>query len=200
MGAFSYIIADLLYLSCGLAMGSDFSPAAAAWEVCRRLAEQLATSLFSDNSLRDKHRKYLDQLQWAEDLGKGNPDEFVLAPLCTRYNDVLDAEGTPVNTPHHLFVDDDVTADVYDVARNEQSSATGTEALFILLGESDLAIRQDPIAWDKLFEMIIDYQKKVLGFIIDTRKMTIETPADFLEKVNKLLTSTWHRGRASPSL
>ena len=33
MGAFSYIIADLLYLACGSTMGSDFSPA--AWEVLK---------------------------------------------------------------------------------------------------------------------------------------------------------------------
>ena len=49
MGAFSYIIADTLYLSCGLTFGSDFSPQ--SWEVCRRIAEQLATSLFDDDSL-----------------------------------------------------------------------------------------------------------------------------------------------------
>ena len=53
MGAFSYVIAETLYLSCGLTMGSDFSPA--VWEVCRRLAEQLATSLFADDSLVPKH-------------------------------------------------------------------------------------------------------------------------------------------------
>jgi len=49
MAAFSYIIADILYLSCGLMFGADFSPQ--SWEVCRRIAEQLATSLFDDESL-----------------------------------------------------------------------------------------------------------------------------------------------------
>ena len=67
MGAFSYILGNYLFLQCGLTFGSDFSPA--NWEVVRRIAEQLAESLFSDTSLRQKHRKYLDRLVWKKDLG-----------------------------------------------------------------------------------------------------------------------------------
>ena len=54
MGAFSYIIANRLYLSCGLPFGTDFSPQ--NWEPCRQILELLAESLFHDTSLRDKHR------------------------------------------------------------------------------------------------------------------------------------------------
>ena len=40
VGAFSYILDDILYLQMALSFGSDFSPA--NWEVIRRLAEILA--------------------------------------------------------------------------------------------------------------------------------------------------------------
>ena len=49
MVAFSYIIGDTLYASCGLTFGSDFSPQ--TWAVYRRIAEQLATNIYGDKSL-----------------------------------------------------------------------------------------------------------------------------------------------------
>ena len=195
MGAFSYIIAKTLYLSCGLTMGSDFSPA--VWEICRRLAEQLATSLFDDESLRTKHRQRLDQLQWSKRLGKGKKDDFVPAHACRSHKGVLNENGRPVNTPHHLFVDDDIYAEIFDVKRIEQCVAAGIESIFVLLGESDTNVRQDPIAWDKLYEMVIHYTNKVLGFIVNTRAMTIETPSEFIRNVSKLMTTTWGKHRKS---
>ncbi len=195
MGAFSYIITKTLYLSCGLTMGSDFSPA--VWEICRRLAEQLATSLFNDSSLRTKHRHRLDLLQWSKRLGKGKRDDFVPAQACRIHKGVLEKNGHPVNTPHHLFVDDDIYAEIFDVERIERCVAAGIESIFILLGDSDTSVRQDPIAWDKLYEMIIHYINKVLGFIVNTRKMTIETPSDFIRNVSKLMTTTWGKHRKS---
>ena len=195
MGAFSYIIAGVLYLSCGLTMGSDFSPG--VWEICRRLAEQLATSLFDEESLVIKHRAHLDQLQWSKKLGRGKPEEFIPAHACQVYKGVLNSDGVPVNTPHHFFVDDDIYAEVFDKGRIERCIAAGIESLFIILGDSNLAVRQDPIAWDKLYEMVIHYINKVLGFFIDTRKMTIETPQEFVAKVAKLLSTTWGSHRKS---
>jgi hypothetical protein len=40
MGAFSFIIADKLFLACGLPFGTDFSPA--NWEIVRQLIEVVA--------------------------------------------------------------------------------------------------------------------------------------------------------------
>jgi hypothetical protein len=68
MGAFSYIIADQLFLSCGQPFGADFCPA--NWEVVRQVLEKLATSLFCDDSLRDKHWKYLKPPQVGQILGE----------------------------------------------------------------------------------------------------------------------------------
>lgn len=77
MGAFSYIIGGYLYLSCGLTMGSDFSPA--TWEAPRRIIEQLSMALFADKSLRAKHRQYLDQLIWHKKLGRVKQNDLTVA-------------------------------------------------------------------------------------------------------------------------
>ena len=190
MGAFSFIIADLMYLSCGLTFGADFSPS--TWEVPRRIAEQLSEALFDDDSLVTKHRQKLDQIQWSKKLGKASEDDFVRAHPSSMHQGVLDDEGNPSNTPHNMFVDDDVYAEIYDVNRMERAIAAGIEAVFILLGESCLALRQDPISWDKLLEMIIHYRNKILGLDIDTRLMRVSVPVDYLAKVNKLLSTTWN--------
>ena len=194
MGAFSYIISDILFLSCGLTMGSDFSPQ--TWEVPRRMAEQIAQKLFSDKSLVTKHRERLDQLQWSKKLGKVKSSDLVPAHTNDTHKGVLDDEGNPINTPHHLFVDDDVYAEVYDIGRIEQAIAAGIEALFLLLGESDIKRRQDPIAWDKLKEMIIHSRNKILGLIINTRRMTVSAPPEYIEKVVKLMETKWIRRMA----
>ena len=97
MGAFSYIVHDVLFLQCGLTFGSDFSPA--NWEVLRRVAEQLAESLFSDKSLRTKHRKYLDLMRWQSSLGSSKA-RFTTATPDTRNTGVRGPTDTDVNTPH----------------------------------------------------------------------------------------------------
>ena len=62
-----------------------------------------------------------------------------------------------------MFVDDDIYAEVYDVEQIERTCAAGIEAIFIILGESNLRERQDLISWDKLFEMVIHFKKQSPG-------------------------------------
>ena len=191
MGAFSFIIGDILFLQCGLTFGSDFSPA--NWEVIRRIAEQLAEKLFHDKSLRAKHRKYLDRLQWNKKLGK--PTVFYPATPDAINQGVIQQDGTAAATPHKFFVDDDCYAEVFRKVLVEQAVAASIEAIFLLLGESDLDKRQDPISFDKMEEMVVSYSNKILGQIINTRQMEVETPPEFIAETLKLLRTTWHPRR-----
>ena len=192
--AFSYVLFNHLWIQVGQTFGSDFSPA--NWEGVRRVIEQLAQSLFSDSSLRDKHRKYLDKLQWDVSLDSSSSKRFVPACPDSQNQGVFDSEGRPLNTPHHVFVDDDIYAEVYIRERVEQAIAASIEAMFITLGESDLTRRADPISWDKLIEMTISHFNKVLGMEINTRKMDVGPPPDFVASTMKLLDS-FHEGRKS---
>ncbi|KAL7545571.1 hypothetical protein ACHAWF_008925, partial [Thalassiosira exigua] len=170
MTAFSLIVTDFLYLQAALPFGTDFSPQ--NWEPCRRLIEILARKLYSDDSLLAKHRKYLDKLRWDPTLGK-HKGPFTPARACSQRRGVRTSDGTDVPTPQRLFVDDAVYADIYQKNREriERAVAAGIEAIYILLGRSDLSKRQDPISFDKLIEMMISHLNKVLGQIIDTRNL-----------------------------
>eukprot|EP00804_Cyclotella_cryptica_P019196 CCRYP_006111-RA/>CCRYP_006111-RA protein AED:0.13 eAED:0.35 QI:0/0/0/1/0/0/2/0/649 len=193
-GAFSYIVADNLFLCCGLTFGSDFSPA--SWEVCRT-AEQMAQRLFADPTLAAKHAEQLSKLQWGKYLGKDAT--YAQAWPCKTHNGVLGEEGTPHHTPHHYFVDDGVYAEVYDRPRILRAAAASIETIFRLLSESDLRRRQDPVSWDKLLELTVTYNNIVLGQHINTRTMLVSPPDTYIAQLNKML-AHWHDGRKSFNL
>ena len=194
IGAFSFIVFHQLWIQVGCTFGSDFSPS--NWEGIRRTIEQLAQGLFSDNSLRDKHRQYLDLLQWDVSLDSKATKRFVPACPDSRNKGVRDSTGQPCNTPHHMFVDDAVYAEVYLRVRVEQAIAASIEAMFITLGRSDLAHMQDPVSWDKLVEMVISHFNKVLGVEINTRALDVGPPPEFVARTVSLL-SSFHKNRKS---
>ena len=184
MPAFACIVADFLFMQCGLAFGTDFAPS--NWEVIRRLAEILATDYFADTSLRTKHRAYLDKLEWNPTLG--NPrTPFTQATADGINRGVLDDQGRPVPTPHRFFVDDDIYLDVYDIARIEQAIAASIEAIFVLLGESDLSKRRDPISWSKLEDMLVAPVNIVLGQRVNLRALTVEAAPKMVAETKREL-------------
>ena len=188
MGAFSYIIADRLFLSCGLPFGTDFSPQ--NWEPLRQILEILAERLFADDSLRTKHRQYIDQLAFDQSTGHPQRRPFARATKDSLNPGVI-TDGSAAPTPHFYYVDDDVYADIMERHRVEQAMAASIEAIFILLGDSDLARRQDPVSFDKLIEMLVSHRNRILGHVIDTRRLTVGIPEDFLTDVVTLLDTTW---------
>ena len=86
-------------------------------------------------------------------------------------------------------MDDSVYAKVFeqDKARIEQTIAAGIEAIFILLGQSDLSKRQDPISFEKMTDMVISYLNKLLGQILDTRRLDVGVPPTFIADTLRLL-------------
>ena len=81
-----------------------------------------------------------------------------------------------------MFVDDSIYAEIYETnrAQIEQTVAAGIEAIFILLGRSDLSKRQDPISFEKMEEMMVSYFNKVLGQIVNPRKLEVGVPPAFV--------------------
>ena len=194
MGAFSYILGPYLFLQCSLTFGSDFSPA--SWEAVRRIAEHLAEALFEDKTLRSKHRTYLDRLIWKKDLGSKKA-RFTQAKRDNINKGVFDDNGIPANTPHDFYVDDDVYSELFDIDRVEQAVAASIEAIFILLGDSDLSLHQDAVSFDKLEETMINYNNRILGRAINTRLMTVSIPIDYTRSTVQLLQKRWHNRRQS---
>jgi hypothetical protein len=88
--------------------------------------------------------------------------------------------------------------DLYSVANFKQGIAASIKAIYTLLGPSDLSKQQDPISFDKLEEMVIGPINRVLGHIVDTRRMTISPSPEFMVDLTKSLSTTWRAtGKAS---
>jgi hypothetical protein len=188
-------LADYLFLQIGLAFGVDFSPA--NWEAIRCAQAALAERLFFDMSLIVKHHAVLDKIRWCRSLSGSRRPRFVKAIRDALNPRELDDTGTPVPTPHGVYVDDDIYLDVADPRRFEQAIAASIEAIFILLGASNTSRRQDPISWDKLHELLAAPVNRILGLVLDLRRLTVGIPPEFTSATVTLLRSTWGRHRRS---
>ena len=117
--------------------------------------------------------------------------------MCALNPGVLNAGRKPVNTPHTFFVDDNIYSKVFDIERIEQVVVTSIEAITILLGESGLLAHRDPISFNKVEEIMVSYYNQILGQVINTRKMNVETPPAYVSQVVKDLERRLHLKRKS---
>ncbi len=185
MGAFSFVIDTILFLQCGLTFGSNFSPA--NWEPICHIAEQLAMALFNNNTLQEKHKHHLDKLQWDISLGNHKRRRFTPAARDSQNPGVRLPDGLLRPTPHHLFVNDDIYADIFDSYPIQQAVVASIEAIYILLGDSDLSQWQDPILFDKLEDIPISFSSRILGQIVNMWQMDVEAPPEFIADTIRLL-------------
>jgi hypothetical protein len=195
VGAFLYILADYLFFQVGLALGANLSPT--NWEAVRRAQSTLAEWQFFDTSLVTKHCTLLDKIKWCRSLdGKKRP-RFTRV-FCDALNrGIFDAHGSPAPTPHGVYVNDDIYLDVAKKRRFKQAIAASIKAIFMLLGESNTALRQDPISLDKLHKLLVAPVNRILGLILDLRQMTVGTLPDFIVSTINLLRTTWGPHRHS---
>jgi hypothetical protein len=194
-GAFSYILADYLFFQVGLAFGADFSPT--NWEAGHRTQSALAKWLFFDTSLVTKHRIVLDKIKWCCSLGGKKWPRFTQA-FCDALNQgIFDTHGNPAPTTHGVYIDDNIYLNVPNKHQFEQAITASIEAIFMLLGESNTVLRQDPISWDKLHELLIALVNRILGLVFDLHQMTVRTPPDFVASTINLLRTTWGPHRRS---
>ncbi len=70
--------------------------------------------------------------------------------------------------------------------------AATIEAMFVVMGEPDVTVRQCPLAMDKWLELVIGPKQTMLGLIINTNRLTVAIPAKYLQEVLDLLNSTLH--------
>ncbi|KAL7530273.1 hypothetical protein ACHAWF_003311, partial [Thalassiosira exigua] len=117
------------------------------------------------------------------------------AKACSHNKGVFDKNRVPEDTPHAFYVDDNLYAEIYDRERIKQAIAANIEAIFILLGDSDLIFRPDPVSFDKLKEMMVNYMNLVLGRIVNTRAMAVQTPLDYIASTVNTLEKHWYKKR-----
>jgi hypothetical protein len=63
------------------------------------------------------------------------------------------------------------------------------------MGQSDITVRQCPLAMDKWEELVVRPVQTMLGLVIDTYQLTVGIPSNYMNKVLLLLNNTWRCGR-----
>ena len=188
IGAFGFIIGPLFFAANAMVFGSVAS--ATSWEPFRRAISALALSYFGRQVLVQKHAKLLKMVRWSpveDDIS------FVQATKCTKNQGITTLDGESKPSPHFIYVDDNLMADIR--SRMPFTLAAAIEAVYVIMGFPTLALRQCAIALDKWKLLFIAPISILLGILFNTRDMTVSTTQEYRQSTCDLLDSTWHEHR-----
>ena len=189
IGAFGFVIGSVYFAANAMVFGSVVS--ASTWEPFRRAIAALALVYYLKPGLVAKHRQLLELVKW--DAAPGPDVVFSQAKACSLNQGVLNTDGSKKPTPHFIYVDDNLLADVR--AGMPLALAAAAEAIFVVLGFPALAVRQCAVALDKWRELFVCYKLVLLGLEFNTRSMTVGIPDSYRQEVCDLLNNHWHEHR-----
>ena len=188
--AFAAILNHTLCIPVGQNFGGNTS--AQNWEgiaMAREcIAQYFSTPTFKH--LLTKHKTLLSLIKFSKIPSKTTT--FIPAKLDTINKGVVDQAGRIKNTPHNTFVDDNCIADIR--SRIPQAMAASAEALFLLLGYPDVSKRRSPLSMEKYYHAKCSFSKQQLGYLINTRTMSVSFPPEKILKMQNIL-HQWHTKR-----
>ena len=189
VGAFGFVIGPWFFAANAMVFGSVASPS--SWEPFRRAIALLALAYFARRTLVEKHKELINMVRWSKPAG---PEvRYVQAVRDDVNTGIINEDGTEQASPHHIYVDDNLMADIR--RRMPQTLASAAEAIFTVMGAPMPHIRQCAVALDKWRELVVSHILVMLGLEFDTRAMTVGVTAEFRAEVLQLLNKTWHDGR-----
>jgi hypothetical protein len=184
-GAFVFLADGLYFLSTGHVFGSNTS--ASSWEAFRRAIQSMITVYSKCMDLVKKHKDLLDLLKWDE---KHTPQlELVQAFGCKINQGVKNKLGEIKPLTANIYVNDIIGASAFKEYVITLLAAF-IEAIFVVCGRPDLAVRQCPLSLKKWHELIVGPRQIVLGLVVDITKMTVGIMPEYLQQVRDLL-SNW---------
>ena len=71
------------------------------------------------------------------------------------------------------------------------------KAIFTIMGEADVIVRQCPLAMDKWLELVVGPILTMLGLTINTNRLTVAIPAKYVTDVRDTINTTWHTSRCT---
>ena len=162
--AHAFVFSDYLIIPIGLVFGARDSP---AWFCQVSEIRAFASQHFSSLGLDIPDRTLIDLVNF--DIDPTDPTPITLA-FPDKYNKGLTSSS---QGPQNTFVDDTVMTELRSLIRHAAISSVLTANLFI----GDATLVEEPINSTK-FEPYFRYINEVLGFIINTRSLTISYPQD----------------------
>ncbi len=106
----------------------------------------------------------------------------------------MDDDGNWIDLSARIYVDNALML-ALDVDHMKMVLEATIKAIFMVMGEPDVVVRQCPFAMDKWLELVVGLKQTMLRLIIDTNRLTIAIPAKYLQEVLYLLNSTWNPNR-----
>ena len=186
-GAFGFLAVGFFFLATAMVFGSTAS--CSSWEPFRRAIEILTAFFANRQELVEKHKVWLDMINWDElDF-----DEPLTPAFPCQLNTGLpkDADGNPPALPARIYVDDGFVLGL-SVAHMKQTLAALIEAIFVVLGLPEIDKRQCPLALDKWVALIVGPVQTFLGLTVNTSRMMVSIPRHYLDEVLVILNETWH--------
>ena len=110
---------------------------------------------------------------------------------CTINCGIMDDAGNRVDLPVRIYVDNALML-ALDADHMKMVLAATFEAIFIVMGKLDIAVKQCPLAIDKWLELVLGPKQTMLGLTINTNRLTVAISAKYLQEVLDPLNSTWH--------
>jgi hypothetical protein len=185
-GAFGFIADDLYNLAT--AMVFCLTVPASSWEAFRQAIKALTNIFANKPDLVVRHKKFINMLKWEEIDPSA---ELTPAFSCTINCGIMDDAGNRIDLPTCIYIDNALML-ALDADHINMVLAATIEAIFIVIGKMDVAVRQCPLAMDKWLELVIGPKQTMLELIINTNRLTVAIPPKYLQEVLKLLSSTWH--------
>jgi hypothetical protein len=107
---------------------------------------------------------------------------------------VLDNQGNRVPLPARIYVDNALTLAI-SKKNMEQVLAALIESIFVVMGIPDTSVCQCSLAMDKWEKLHVTPTQTMLGFPINTNRMMLSIPENYIQGVCLLIKSTWHTHR-----
>jgi hypothetical protein len=131
---------------------------ASSWEAFRQAIKALTKVFANRPNLFIRHKTFIDMLKWEEidPSAKLTP-----AFSCTINHGIMDDAGNQMDHLTRIYVDDALML-ALDVDHMKMVLAATIEAIFVVMGEPDVAVRQCPLAMDKWLELVIGPKQTML--------------------------------------
>ena len=183
-GALGFKTGPCFFALNAIVFGSVAS--SSSWEPFWRAIGALALAYFYCKGLVQKHQALLDLATW--DPEPADDVVFVQARACSKQRGIIDDDGNEEPSAHNTYVDDNLMADIR--RRMPMTLAAAAEGIFTVMGFPRLRLRQSAVAMEKWKLLLISHTLVLLGFLFNTRKMTIGVTDEFFRDVLHLLDTT----------
>ncbi|KAL7524221.1 hypothetical protein ACHAWF_000869 [Thalassiosira exigua] len=147
VGAFGFVIGPLFFAANAMVFGSV--ALASSWEPFWVAIAVMGTAYFFRAELTQKYQQLLDMVSWTQPPDPGT--RFARARACRLNAGVFNTDGARKPTPHCLYVDGNLLADIREYIPRALASAA--DAVFAIMGCPMAHIRQVALSiekWEKL--------------------------------------------------